>query len=298
MPNVSGIMKQLKRERARVQKQLSGLETRRSERLRRRTVERARAENGGSSPRRREQRSPLHRGSVGRRSEPKRRTKVPSGFSRIAARIRRSVLGSVLVLCRASRREQLCLVYASCRMVRLTGGSMLRRVLAEIGMGIGLVAALLVCPTNAAAANLQKSAPDFTLSDSKGASVRLSDYKGRVVLLDFWATWCHGCKTEIPWYMEFQNKYKDKGLSVIGISMDEDGWKSVKPFVEENKMNYAVVVGNEDLAKLYAVDALPMTLLIDRDGKIADSHAGMVDKDAFENEIRVLLQDNGKNATK
>jgi len=176
---------------------------------------------------------------------------------------------------------------------------MLRRMLAQIALGIGLVAAFLVWPTlTPAADNLRKTAPNFTLSDSNGASVRLADYKGSVVLLDFWATWCHGCKTEIPWYMEFQNKYKDKGLSVIGVSMDEDGWKSVKPFLEEKKMNYTVVIGNEDLARLYAVDALPVTLLIDRDGKIADSHPGMVDKDAFENEIRALLQERAKNAAK
>ena len=144
----------------------------------------------------------------------------------------------------------------------------------------------------------RKPAPEFTLKDSSGETVKLNDYRGKVVLLDFWATWCHGCKTEIPWYMEFQNKYKDKGLAVIGVSMDEDGWKSVKPFVEEQKMNYAVVIGNEALAKLYAVDALPLTLLIDRNGKIAVSHAGMVDKDGFENEIRVLLQDGVKNVSK
>ena len=90
---------------------------------------------------------------------------------------------------------------------------MLRRMLAQIALGIGLVAAFLVWPTlTPAADNLRKTAPNFTLSDSNGASVRLADYKGSVVLLDFWATWCHGCKTEIPWYMEFQNKYKDKGL--------------------------------------------------------------------------------------
>ena|SRR6267378_3721964 len=175
---------------------------------------------------------------------------------------------------------------------------MLRHLLAQIVLGIGLVSVFLTCATQVSAENSRKAAPNFTLSDSKGASVRLSDYKGKVVLLDFWATWCHGCKTEIPWYMEFQNKYKDRGLSVIGVSMDQDGWKSVKPFLEEKKMNYAVVIGNEDLARLYAVDALPVTLLIDRDGKIADSHPGMVDKDAFENEIRVLLQERAKNAAK
>src|ERR1700693_616896 len=110
----------------------------------------------------------------------------------------------------------------------------------EVALEIGLVAAFLAGSTPVSADNARKAAPNFTLSDSKGAAVRLSDYKGKVVLLDFWATWCHGCKTEIPWYMEFQNKYKDTGLSVIGVSMDEDGWKSVKPFVEEQKMNYVV----------------------------------------------------------
>jgi peroxiredoxin len=171
-----------------------------------------------------------------------------------------------------------------------------RHLLAQIVLEIGLVGAFLTLPAQLPADNLRKAAPNFTLSDSKGIPVRLSDYKGKVVLLDFWATWCHGCKTEIPWYMEFQNKYKDKGLAVIGVSMDDDGWKSVKPFIEENKMNYAVVIGNEDLAKLYAVDNLPVTLLIDRTGNIAVSHAGMVDKAAFEKEIQELLRDGSKNA--
>ena len=140
-------------------------------------------------------------------------------------------------------------------------------------------------------ANSRKLSPDFTLTDSKGASVKLSDYKGKVVLLDFWATWCGGCKVEIPWYMEFQNKYKESGLSVVGVSMDEDGWKSVKPFLATNKINYPIVIGNSDLGGQFGVSGLPLTLLIDRNGKIADSHAGMVDKDTFEREIQSLLKD-------
>src|SRR3989475_8964864 len=171
---------------------------------------------------------------------------------------------------------------------------MLQRMFRKMRTGSVTVAGLLLCltalPANTPPARLRKAAPDFTLSDSKGTSVRLSDYKGRVVLLDFWATWCHGCKTEIPWYMEFQEKYKTKGLSVIGVAMDDDGWKSVKPFSVENKINYAIVVGNEALAKEYGVSALPVTLLIDRDGRIAESHAGMVEKEAFEKEILSLLQ--------
>ena len=135
-------------------------------------------------------------------------------------------------------------------------------------------------------------APDFTLPDSTGSPIRLSSYKGKVVLLDFWATWCHGCKLEIPWYVEFQNRYRKDGLAAIGVSMDDDGWKSVKPFLEQHKLNYPIVIANQDVAKRYGgPPSLPMTLLIDRDGKIAESHAGMVDKDAFENKIKALLHE-------
>jgi peroxiredoxin len=163
-------------------------------------------------------------------------------------------------------------------------------------VGLAIVGTLLigagVQPTDlTAAVNERKMAPNFSLDDSHGKTIQLSDFRGRVVLLDFWATWCHGCKTEIPWYMEFDNKYKENGLAVIGVSMDEDGWKSVKPFVAEHKINYPIVVGNQELGKLYSVETLPVTLLIDRDGKIAEAHMGMVEKAAFENEIKALLHE-------
>jgi peroxiredoxin len=139
-------------------------------------------------------------------------------------------------------------------------------------------------------------APDFSLGDSTGSPVKLSAYKGKVVLLDFWATWCTGCKVEIPWYVEFQDKYRNDGLTAIGVSMDDDGWKSVKPFLEEHKLNYPVVIANQDLTTRYGgLPALPMTLLIDRDGRIAESHAGMVDKDTFENKIKTLLRQSPAN---
>ena len=99
-------------------------------------------------------------------------------------------------------------------------------------------------------------------------------------------------------YMGFQNKYTARGLVVIGVSMDDDGWKSVRPFLQENKLNYSVVIGTQDLGKLYQVDSMPVTLLIDRDGKIADSHSGMVDKSNFEREIRSLLREDAKNSLK
>jgi len=116
--------------------------------------------------------------------------------------------------------------------------------------------------------------------------------QGKVVLLDFRATWCGGCKVEIPWYVEFQNKYRNYGLRAIGVSMDDDGWKSVRPFLEKHKLNYRVVIGNQDLANRYGgLPFLPMTLLIDRNGTIAESHPGVVDKQAFENKIKALLQE-------
>ena len=156
-----------------------------------------------------------------------------------------------------------------------------------------LLMGFLIGSVNLQAANpdsKRKPAPDFALPADSGALLRLSSYQGKIVLLDFWATWCHGCKTEIPWYMEFQQKYKDRGLAVVGVSMDDDGWKSVRPYLNEHHLNYPVVIGNQDLAKQYGVGELPVTLLIDRNGKIAESHAGMVDKSAFEADIQDLLK--------
>ena len=152
------------------------------------------------------------------------------------------------------------------------------------------LASLARIPAAITEAKLRKAAPGFTLKDSTGAPVRLSDYKGKVVLLNFWATWCHGCKLEIPWFMEFESRLKDSGLAVIGVSMDDDGWKSVKPYLELKKLNYPVVIGNQALAKQYGLASMPMTVLIDRNGKIAALHTGVVDKAACEGEIQQLLK--------
>ena len=137
----------------------------------------------------------------------------------------------------------------------------------------------------------RKPAPEFTLKDSNGASVHLSDYRGKVVLLDFWATWCGPCKIEIPWFMEFEQELRNRGFSVVGISMDEDGWEVVKPYVQEHKMNYRVLLGNDHIGSLYGgVEALPTTFLIDRRGRIAAIHVGLSSsKDGFRHEIEELL---------
>ena len=151
-------------------------------------------------------------------------------------------------------------------------------------------------PAQIVAVNSRKIAPPFSLPDATGTPIRLSDYKGRVVLLNFWATWCHGCKTEIPWYIEFQDKWKGRGLTVIGASMDDDGWKVVKPFVKDKKVNYPMVIANDNLAKQYGLGEMPLSVLIDREGRIADSHSGVVDPHAWETRILSLLNEGQQRA--
>jgi thiol-disulfide isomerase/thioredoxin len=135
-----------------------------------------------------------------------------------------------------------------------------------------------------------KAAPDFTLKDANGASVKLSDYRGKVVLLNFWATWCGPCKIEIPWFMEFEQQYKNKGFAVLGVAMDDDGWAAVKPYIAERKMNYRVVMGNDTVASEYGgIDSLPTTFVIDQEGRIVASHIGLINKDDYLKEIQSLL---------
>jgi cytochrome c biogenesis protein CcmG/thiol:disulfide interchange protein DsbE len=134
------------------------------------------------------------------------------------------------------------------------------------------------------------AAPDFTVTDLSGGSVTLSQFKGKVVLLDFWAVDCGGCKVEIPWYVQFDKSYRDKGLALIGIDMYGESPKVVKAFMEKAQMNYQVAIGNDELGKRFHVEEMPLTLLIDRSGRVALSHAGIVDKTRFEKDIQELLQ--------
>lgn len=133
-------------------------------------------------------------------------------------------------------------------------------------------------------------ASTFTLTDTSGHDVSLSHYRGRVVLLDFWATWCTGCKVEIPWYVEFQRRYQANGLTSIGAAMDEEGWSVVKPYLADHPIAYPLVVGTS-IADAYRVMNMPMTLLIDRHGRVALSHVGIVDKAKWEAGIRQLLDE-------
>lgn len=138
----------------------------------------------------------------------------------------------------------------------------------------------------------RKMAPDFTLNDASGKAVTLSEFRGKVVLLNFWATWCAPCRVEIPWFTEFQKTYGDRDFVVLGVSLDEDGWKSVKPYMDEKRINYRVMVGNDEIARLYGgIESLPTTLIIDKSGRIAVTHVGLCNRSEYEAGMKTVLHE-------
>jgi len=146
-------------------------------------------------------------------------------------------------------------------------------------------AAEAICSADAKAANL-----DFTLKDIHGKPFALSDYKGKVVLLDFWATWCPPCRKEIPGFNELYNSYRSRGFAVIGVSMDEST-SDIKRFAKRFKMNYPILVGagRDDLEPAFGPLPLPTAFVIARDGRICAKHEGFTPKEEFEREIDSLF---------
>jgi peroxiredoxin len=171
------------------------------------------------------------------------------------------------------------------------------KVMPRLAFAAVLVLLLAGCSNNSSGGKLhsegeRKAAPAFKLKDSSGGEVTLADLKGRVVLLNFWATWCGPCEVEIPWFVEFEQKYKDQGFSVLGVSFDDDGWISVRPYIAAHKINYRIAIGSDELSQLYGgVDSLPTSFVIDRAGRIAAIHVGLVDKRDYQDEIIKLLAD-------
>jgi thiol-disulfide isomerase/thioredoxin len=137
----------------------------------------------------------------------------------------------------------------------------------------------------------RKRAPEFELKDSTGKAVKLSDYAGKVVLIDFWATWCAPCKSAMPWMNQLAAKYRGEGFEVIGISMDEDGWPKVQPFLNKVKVSYPILMGNKRVAYLYGdVDSLPLAFFVDRQGRVAAMHLGNASRKDFESTVKALLE--------
>jgi thiol-disulfide isomerase/thioredoxin len=143
-----------------------------------------------------------------------------------------------------------------------------------------------VCNAAAKRANL-----GFTLSDIDGNGVLLSAYRGQVILLNFWATWCAPCKTEIPWLVELHGKYRERGLVVLGVSVDE-AVSQIKPFAAALRMNYPVLVGagRDDFQEAFGpLYGFPTSVLISRDGAICMRHTGIATKEALERDVAALL---------
>lgn len=136
-----------------------------------------------------------------------------------------------------------------------------------------------------------KPAPDFELVDlSTGKNVHLSDYKGKAVLLNFWATWCGPCKVEIPWFVELQKQYGPQGLAILGVAMDDGGRDKILEFAHEMNVNYAVLQGTDKVGDAYNVDAFPTTYYVGRDGIIVSAVLGLAPHKDVEDNIKAALK--------
>jgi peroxiredoxin len=134
-------------------------------------------------------------------------------------------------------------------------------------------------------------APDFSLTSLDGKStIRLSDYRGKAVLLNFWATWCVPCKIEMPWFVELQNEYGSQGLQVVGVAMDDASPEDIAKFAKDMGVNYPIAVGKEAVGDAYGgVQFLPATFYIGRDGKVIDKVFGLKGKHEIQDDIKKAL---------
>src|SRR6202521_6268167 len=133
-------------------------------------------------------------------------------------------------------------------------------------------------------------APDFSLESLEGKTMRLSDFRGKAVLLNFWATWCGPCKIEMPWFVELQNQYASQGFQIIGVAMDEASKEDIGKFAKDMGVNYPILIGKEAVGDQYGgVPALPETFVIGRDGKIVDKILGLRGKAEIEDSIKKAL---------
>ncbi len=144
--------------------------------------------------------------------------------------------------------------------------------------------------TNTTNNSSAETAPNFTLTDTKGNRVTLSDFRGKVVILDFWATWCPPCRKGIPDLISLKNTYKDN-LVIIGISLDTDSKSDVVPFMKQYGINYKIVYGDNDVVQKYGnISAIPTSFIINKKGNVVTSFVGLQSKETYKNQIDTLLK--------
>lgn len=149
---------------------------------------------------------------------------------------------------------------------------------------------LLITFVTVVAASAQQRAPNLSFKDINGKTIRLVDFKGKVVLLNFWATWCVPCRTEIPDLVKTQRRYRSRGLRIVGITYPPEQVSAVRRFIRELKINYPVVIGAKETKLAFtASETLPLTVVIDREGKIRAIVEGIMYADEFDDKVKPLL---------
>ncbi|PTY08620.1 hypothetical protein DB347_03320 [Opitutaceae bacterium EW11] len=159
-----------------------------------------------------------------------------------------------------------------------------------IGVPSLLSSKAAAAPAGVVEAAKSEKAPDWKVSDLAGKPLSSADLKGKVVVVDFWATWCGPCVSEIPGYVQLQKKYDEKGLKIVGLSVDQAGPEVVKKFVQAKKINYAIAMADDDVIKAFgSFDAIPTTFVIDREGRIRFKKTGSLPEEEFEAVLKELL---------
>ena len=166
---------------------------------------------------------------------------------------------------------------------------------AVVGLAMGIASLTIAhskAPPTIVAPAKRPLAPGFLLKDLGGREVQLKDFRGKVVLLNFWATWCSFCKEAIPWFNEFDSRHRSSGLVVLGVAMDQDVWNSrLLDYVANMRVTYPILIGDAFVAEIYGgVDTLPLTLLIDRQGRIAARYVGLSNKSLYDNHILQIME--------
>ena len=155
-----------------------------------------------------------------------------------------------------------------------------------------LLFALMLSSLTTGQQHEKQKAPNFSLQTADGKTIELAKLKGKVVLVNFWATWCGPCRKEMPDFVELYKQKRSKGLEIVSISLDQEGWKVVNPFVKQYNINFPVTIGNGYLVEAYGgIQYIPTTFIVDRNGYIVDKQIGMMAKQVLEQKLQPLLKD-------